>query len=74
MNYPPAAGQGLRFSAAHAYHVSVFAQVSSTLCRYSKLTNKYEGCFISMDILKKKQVIDDMYNNGDAPWKVWKYE
>jgi len=33
---------------------------------------KYDGFFVSMDTFKEKQVIDDMYASGEAPWEVWK--
>jgi len=36
------------------------------------MTYKYNGFFVSMDTFKEKQIIDDMYNNGEAPWEVWK--
>ena len=32
---------------------------------------KYRGFWLSMDTLKDKQVLDDMYDNEEAPWRVW---
>lgn len=33
---------------------------------------KYKGFWASMDTFKDKQVLDDMYAHGNAPWEVWK--
>lgn len=32
---------------------------------------KYNGFFVSMDTFKEKQIIDDLYALGNAPWEVW---
>jgi len=32
----------------------------------------YEGNWVTMDTFKEKQMLDDMYSRGDAPWEVWK--
>lgn len=32
----------------------------------------YPGAFYTMDTFKEKQMLDDMYAKGDAPWEVWK--
>ena len=32
----------------------------------------YEGFFASMDTFKDKQLLDDMYARGNAPWEIWK--
>jgi glucose-1-phosphate cytidylyltransferase len=32
----------------------------------------YEGFWASMDTFKDKQLLDDMYARGNAPWEVWK--
>jgi glucose-1-phosphate cytidylyltransferase len=32
----------------------------------------YSGSFFTMDTFKEKQMLDDMYARGDAPWEVWK--
>lgn len=31
----------------------------------------YEGFWACMDTFKEKQMLNDMYRNGDAPWAVW---
>lgn len=36
------------------------------------VTYKYDGFFVSIDTFKEKQVADDMYTSGNAPWEVWK--
>jgi glucose-1-phosphate cytidylyltransferase len=36
------------------------------------ITHSYDGFFASMDTFKDKQVLDDLYNSGKAPWEVWK--
>lgn len=33
---------------------------------------KYDGFWASMDTFKDKQMFDDMYARGDAPWEIWK--
>jgi len=35
-------------------------------------TYKYKGFWIGMDTFKDKQLLDDMYSRGSAPWEVWK--
>ena len=35
-------------------------------------TRRYEGFWMSMDSLKDKQQLDDLYFQGQAPWEVWK--
>jgi glucose-1-phosphate cytidylyltransferase len=32
----------------------------------------YDGFYATMDTFKDKQVLDDLYNSGKAPWEVWK--
>lgn len=32
----------------------------------------FDGYFASMDTFKDKQVLDDLYRSGKAPWEVWK--
>jgi glucose-1-phosphate cytidylyltransferase len=32
----------------------------------------YDGFWMSMDTLKDKQVLDELYHNGRAPWEAWK--
>jgi glucose-1-phosphate cytidylyltransferase len=34
---------------------------------------KYRGFFAAMDTFKEKKMLDDMYENGDTPWEVWKH-
>jgi glucose-1-phosphate cytidylyltransferase len=36
------------------------------------VAHAYDGFFASMDTFKDKQVLDDLYNSGKAPWEVWK--
>ena len=36
------------------------------------VSSRYEGFWLSMDTFKDKQVLDDLYFNGQAPWEVWK--
>lgn len=37
-------------------------------------THKYEGFWGCMDTFKEKQLLDDRYARGDAPWEVWNQE
>ena len=32
---------------------------------------RHEGFWQPMDTLREKQILDDMWTNGKAPWKVW---
>jgi len=32
---------------------------------------KYDGFWTSLDTFKDKQLIDELYNKGKTPWKVW---
>jgi len=36
------------------------------------ITYKYNGFWVPMDTFKDKQLLDDIYSNGNAPWEVWK--
>lgn len=36
------------------------------------ITYKYDGFWASMDTFKDKQMLDEMYSRGDAPWEIWK--
>lgn len=36
------------------------------------LAYNYDGFFASMDTFKDKQMLDDLYAQGKAPWEVWK--
>jgi glucose-1-phosphate cytidylyltransferase len=36
------------------------------------LAYQYDGFWASMDTFKDKQLLDDLYAGGDAPWEVWK--
>jgi glucose-1-phosphate cytidylyltransferase len=36
------------------------------------ITYKYSGFWVAMDTFKDKQLLDEMYSRGDAPWEVWK--
>lgn len=35
---------------------------------------RYTGFFGCMDTFKEKQMFDDMYSRGEAPWEAWKSE
>jgi glucose-1-phosphate cytidylyltransferase len=32
---------------------------------------RHEGFWQPMDTLREKQILEDLWNRGDAPWKVW---
>ncbi len=34
--------------------------------------HRYDGFFVAMDTFKDKQILDELYSRGDAPWEVWK--
>jgi glucose-1-phosphate cytidylyltransferase len=36
------------------------------------LAYPYDGFWACMDTFKEKQLLEDMYSRGDAPWEVWK--
>jgi glucose-1-phosphate cytidylyltransferase len=36
------------------------------------ITYKYKGFWISMDTFKDKQLLEDIYSRGKAPWEIWK--
>lgn len=36
------------------------------------VAHKYDGFWAAMDTLKDKQLLDDMYARGNAPWEAWK--
>ena len=36
------------------------------------IAHKYNGFWACMDTFKEKQVLDDLYARGEAPWEVWK--
>ena len=43
------------------------------LMREGKLLGyRYDGFWRTMDTFKDKQVLDDLYTSGRAPWEVWK--
>ena len=33
---------------------------------------KHNGFWQPMDTLRDKNMLNDLWNNGDAPWKIWK--
>jgi glucose-1-phosphate cytidylyltransferase len=35
---------------------------------------RHDGFWLPMDTFKDKQVLEDMYSRGVAPWEVWKHE
>ncbi len=38
------------------------------------VAHKYDGFWAAMDTFKDKQLLDDMYARGNAPWEVWKQD
>ena len=36
------------------------------------VAQKYDGFWISMDTFKDKQLLEDLYSRGWAPWELWK--
>lgn len=36
------------------------------------IAEKYDGFWMSMDTFKDKQLLDDLYSRGVAPWELWK--
>jgi glucose-1-phosphate cytidylyltransferase len=36
------------------------------------MAHRYGGFWASMDTLKDKQMLEELYANGSAPWEVWK--
>jgi glucose-1-phosphate cytidylyltransferase len=42
--------------------------------RKQLISHPHDGFFSSMDTFKDKQVLDDLYNSGKAPWEVWKQD
>jgi glucose-1-phosphate cytidylyltransferase len=32
---------------------------------------RHEGFWQPMDTLREKKLLDDLWNDGKAPWKVW---
>ena len=37
------------------------------------LAHKYDGFWAAMDTFKDKQMLDDIYQRGQAPWQVWNH-
>jgi len=37
------------------------------------LAYKYDGFWAAMDTFKDKQMLDELYAKGDAPWQVWNH-
>lgn len=35
-------------------------------------TYRYNGFWVGMDTFKDKQLLEDMYSRGQAPWEIWK--
>lgn len=33
---------------------------------------KYDGFFVCMDTFKERQILEDLYTRGEAPWELWK--
>jgi len=38
----------------------------------SLIAYKYDGFWASMDTFKDKQLLEEMYSRGEAPWEIWK--
>ena len=36
------------------------------------VTYKYKGFWAAMDTFKDKQLLDEIYSRGNAPWEIWK--
>lgn len=36
------------------------------------VTYNYDGFWAAMDTFKDKQLLDDIYSKGNAPWEIWK--
>ena len=45
---------------------------SKLISKKQLITYKYNGFWMCMDTFKDKQMLDEMYSNGDAPWEIWK--
>ena len=41
--------------------------------RKQLLAYKYDGFWAAMDTFKDKQMLDDMYTRGNAPWEIWNH-
>ena len=37
------------------------------------LAYKYDGFWAAMDTFKDKQMLDDIYSSGLAPWQIWNH-
>jgi glucose-1-phosphate cytidylyltransferase len=42
------------------------------IAEHQLLVYKYSGFWACMDTFKDKQLLEDLYTRGDAPWEVWK--
>jgi glucose-1-phosphate cytidylyltransferase len=50
----------------------LLAEPFQTLLREEQLlAYKHDGFWAAMDTLKDKQILDDLYAGGHAPWQVW---
>lgn len=38
------------------------------------VTYEHDGFWACMDTFKEKQILDDLYDKGQAPWRVWRSE
>jgi glucose-1-phosphate cytidylyltransferase len=36
------------------------------------ITHRHKGFWVSMDTFKDKQMLDNLYSQGNAPWELWK--
>jgi glucose-1-phosphate cytidylyltransferase len=42
------------------------------IAKQQLLAYEYPGYWTCMDTFKERQLLDEMYNRGEAPWEVWK--
>ena len=42
------------------------------IAEWKLITYKYDGFWLCMDTFKDKQLLDEIYSKGNAPWEVWK--
>ena len=35
---------------------------------------RYDGFWLGMDTFKDREVLEQMFQDGTAPWEVWKHE
>ena len=60
------------FQSMHAGEELVSQPFQRLIAQRELLAYQYNGFFACMDTFKEKQMFDDMYNQGETPWMVWK--